>query len=174
MGTLAALLVSFFKIGCVGYGGGPSMVPLIKEEVVNLQGWLSTSEFIDVLAVANALPGPLASKLSVAIGYEVSGIAGALAATIGILAPSTVALLLLLRFVSLVKDNPRVRSLLTGLRPVVVALLAYAAWDMSGDSLSGAATYLIAGISLALMALTRLHPALLIIAGAVAGALLRL
>jgi chromate transporter len=162
------------KIGCVGYGGGPSMVPLIKEEVVNLQQWMNVTDFMDVLAIGNALPGPIATKMSVAIGYEVSGVLGAIVATLGIVMPSVIVLVLLLRFVAYIKDNPKVKSMLKGLRPVVVAMLAYAAYDLSFGSLTSISTWLIGGITLLLMIFTKIHPALFVVAGAVAGALLRL
>lgn len=174
MNTLLALFWSFFKIGCVGYGGGPSMVPLIKEEVVNIQGWLTQVSFTDVLAIANALPGPIATKMSVAIGQSVAGPLGALVATVAITLPSAVLLILLLRCVSLIKGNPKIKSMLTGLRPVVVAMLAYAAYDMSFGSLEGLWTYAIAGATFLLMVQNKIHPALLIVGGAVAGVLLKL
>ncbi|HCL79707.1 MAG TPA: chromate transporter [Synergistaceae bacterium] len=174
MEILLELFISFVKIGCVGYGGGPSMVPLIKEEVVNLRNWMALPDFMDALAIGNALPGPVATKMSTVVGYEVAGPLGALVATIAIVLPSVVALLLLLRFVARVKDNPRVKSMLKGLRPVVVALLAYAAYDMSFGSITGVATGAIAAVTLLLMIHTKIHPALFIVAGAAAGALLGL
>ncbi|MDR1873586.1 MAG: chromate transporter [Synergistaceae bacterium] len=174
MSSLIALFWSFLKIGCVGYGGGPSMIPLIKEEVVNLQQWINVADFMDALAIGNALPGPIATKMSVVIGYHVAGIPGAVVSTVGIVLPSVVALVLLLKFVAYVKDNPRVRSMLKGLRPVVVAMLAYAAWDLSHGSLTNVATWIIGGVTLALMIFTKIHPALFIVAGALAGALLKL
>lgn len=174
MNSLIALFWSFLKIGCVGYGGGPSMVPLIKEEVVNLRQWMSVADFMDVLAIGNALPGPIATKMSVAIGFEVAGIAGAITATAGIVMPSVIMLVLLLSFVAQIKDNPKVKSMLKGLRPVVVAMLAYAAYDMSFDSFISVVTWGIGGAALALMIFTKIHPALLVVAGALAGALLKL
>ena len=135
MNTLLALFWSFLKIGCTGYGGGPSMVPLVKEEVVNLNNWMDTAEFVDMVAIGNALPGPIATKLSAVIGNKVAGVPGAVVASLGIALPSIIALLLLLKFVAHVSKNPRVQSMLKGLRPVVVAMLAFAAYDMAPDSL---------------------------------------
>jgi chromate transporter len=150
------------------------MVPLIKEEVVNIRQWMSATDFMDVLAIGNALPGPIATKMSAVIGCEVAGIPGAVTATLGIVLPSLIVLILLLKFVAFIKDNPRVKSMLKGLRPVVVAMLVYAAWDFSFGALTDAVTWIIGGITLALMIFTKIHPALFVIAGAVAGALLRL
>ena len=88
--------------------------------------------------------------------------------------PSALALIALLGFVSLVKDNPLVTSMLRGLRPVVVAMLAYAAWDMAPNALKNRTTWVICGVSLALMVFSPIHPALIIVAGAVAGIALKL
>ena len=174
MNSLVALFLSFLQIGSVGYGGGPSMIPLIREEVVNIQRWMSASDFIDVLAIANALPGPIATKMSVAVGFQVQGALGAIAATLGVVLPSTVAVILLLKFVAHVKDNPRVQSMMKGLRPVVVAMLAFAAYDMSFGSLVDVPTWLIGCATLLLMIFTKIHPALFVVAGAVAGIVLKL
>lgn len=169
MNIILALFCSFIKVGSVGYGGGPSMVPLIKEEVVNLRHWMDVTDFVDVMAVASALPGPIATKLSAVIGYQVAGIFGAIVATLAIIIPSVVALLLLLRFVAQVKDNIRIKSMLKGLRPVVVAMLAYAAYDMSFSSLISVTTWIIAAITLVFMIFTKIHPAIFIVVGAIVG-----
>ncbi len=150
------------------------MVPLIKEEVVSIRNWMVLTDFVDVLAIGNALPGPIATKMSVVIGYDVGGALGALAALAGTVMPSVIVLILLLRFVAMISGNPRVTSMLRGLRPVVVALLAFAAYDMSFGSITGIATVLIGAAALLLMIFTKIHPALFIVAGAVAGALLGL
>jgi chromate transporter len=174
MDLALALFLSFAKISCVGYGGGPALVPLIKEEAVNIHQWMSIADFMDVLAIGNALPGPIAAKMAIAIGYEVSGFPGATAATLGLVMPAITAMILLFKFVAHIKDNPRVKSMLVGLRPVVVALLVYAAYDFSFGSMIGYVTWLIGAITLALMIFTKIHPALFIVAGAVAGVLPKL
>ena len=150
------------------------MVPLIREETVTLNFWMSETEFIDALAIGNALPGPIGTKLSALIGYHVAGIGGAITATLGIILPGTIALLLLLRFVASISNNPKVKSMLKGLRPVVVALLAVAAYDMAPSSLTDILTWVMGIASLTLMVFTKIHPALLIIAGALAGIVLKL
>lgn len=173
-GALLSVFLSFVRIGAVGYGGGPSMVPLIKNEVVNVRGWMTLVEFTDALAVGNALPGPIATKLSAVIGYEAAGLLGAVVATVAIILPGAAVLLALLRSVSMVKDNPRVKSMLLGLRPVVVALLAYAAWDTSPGALTVPWTWVVAAVTFVLMITTKIHPALLIVAGALCGVALGL
>ncbi len=171
---LLALFISFAKTGAVAYGGGPSMVPLLKAEVVERRKWIGTEDFMDALAIGNALPGPIITKMASAIGYRKAGWPGVIVSLIGIIMPSALALLILMGFVSLVKDNPLVTSMLRGLRPVVVAMLAYAAWDMAPNALKSRTAWVICAISLALMVFSPLHPALIIVAGAAAGIALKL
>jgi chromate transporter len=150
------------------------MVPVLKAEVVERRKWIDTDDFMDALAIGNALPGPIVTKMSAAIGYRKAGWGGAIAALVGIILPSALVLLILMGFVSLVKDNPTVSSMLRGLRPVVVAMLAYAAWDMAPNALKDRATVVISVAALALMIFTSIHPALIIVGGAVIGMGLKL
>jgi len=150
------------------------MIPVIKAEVVERRGWISTDDFMDALAIGNALPGPIVTKIAAAIGYHKAGWCGAAAALLGVILPSAVALLALLGFVSLIKDNPMVESMLIGLRPVVVAMLAYAAWDMAPNALKGYRAVAIAVVALTLMVFTSIHPALIIVAGAAVGMAIKL
>ena len=168
------VLVSFTKIGLVAYGGGHSMVPILKAEVVERRGWMSMDDFMDALALGNALPGPIIVKMAAIVGYNKAGWCGIVAALAAIILPNSVALLVLLGFVSMVRDNPMVESMLKGLRPVVVALLAYAAWDMGPSALKGYPTVVVGVVALAFMILTPIHLALIIIAGAVVGITLKL
>ena len=172
--NLLSIFVSFAKIGSVAYGGGPSMVPLLKAEVVERKEWISTDDFLDALAIGNALPGPIVAKMAAAIGYRTAGWPGVISAVTGIILPSALALLVLMSFVALVKDNPLVTSMLRGLRPVVVAMLAFAAWDMAPNALKNVTTVAIGVIAFALLIFAPIHPAFVVVMGAVAGVLLKL
>lgn len=174
MRVLLDLFLAFGKTGCVAYGGGPSMIPLMKAEVVERRKWMSVEDFMDAVAIGNALPGPIVTKLAAGIGYDVAGWPGLIVAVLGIVLPSALALLVLLGFVGMFKDNPKVASMLKGLRPVVVAMLAYAAYDMGPAALKNAITWVIGVVALALMIFTPIHPALIIVAGAIVGVLLKL
>ena len=88
--TLLLLLWSFTKVGILGYGGGPSMVPLVKAEVVDLYGWMTDTEFADALAMGYALPGPIATKIAAVVGFRVGGVLGSIAALAGMVLPSLV------------------------------------------------------------------------------------
>lgn len=171
---LLIIFLSFAKIGAVAYGGGPSMVPILKAEVIERRKWISTEDFMDILAIGNALPGPIITKMAVSIGYHKRGVPGSIAALLGIILPSAIMLLILMRFVYFVKDNPLITSALKGLRPVVVAMLAYATWDMAPNAIKGVQTVAICIIALVLMIFSPMHPALIIIIGAAVGMGLKL
>lgn len=166
--------LSLAKVGSVAYGGGPSMVPILKAEIVERKKWMDTGDFMDALAISNALPGPLVTKMAAAVGWHGYGIVGMTAALLGMVLPSAVAMLLLAGFVQHIASEPMVASALKGLRPVVVAMLAYAAYDMTPGSLVEHRTISIALIALTLMIYTGIHPALIIVMGAAVGAALKL
>lgn len=168
------MFISFAKIGAVAYGGGPSMVPILKAEVVERRDWIKTEPFIDALALGNTLPGPIITKMAAAIGYIRGGLPGAVVSVAGIILPSAAAFIVLMSFVNIMKGNPMVGSMLSGIRPVVVSMLAYAAWDMAPNALKDKMTAVIFIISLFLMVFSPIHPAFIIIAGAVAGVMLKL
>lgn len=172
MASLWKLLISFLKVGCLAYGGGPSMVPLIQQEAVEERGWYTTTEFADLLGMGQALPGPIATKLSAVIGYRVGGVAGAVVATAATVLPSAVVLLLLALLATHFKDHPFVAGAMRGIRPTVVALMVVVAWDLRRGSFGGWSSYLLFAGALALGLFTSLHPAVPILAGALLGALL--
>jgi chromate transporter len=167
--TWLNLFLTFSKIGVLGYGGGPSMIPLIQEEVVEGRGWMSNEEFVDTLAMGNALPGPIATKMTMFIGYKVAGWVGGFFALISMLWPS-LALMMILGIVFLrFKDMPYARAMLTAVRPVVVALLAYTVYTVFPASVRNWHTGLIALASFAVVTFLNVHPALVILAAAILG-----
>jgi chromate transporter len=169
--TWLNLFVAFTKIGVLGYGGGPSMIPLIQEEVVEGQKWMTDENFIDTLAMGYALPGPIATKMTLFVGYKVGGWAGGIVALLGLLWPSSVLMMVLgilfLRF----KDMPYAQAMLTAVRPVVLALLAYTAYTVLPKSVKNWHTGLIAVAAFGAVAFLNVHPALAILVAAVLGLL---
>jgi len=107
---LPSIFWSFAKVGIFGYGGGPSMIPLIQEEVVDRQRWLAIEEFIDALAMGNALPGPIAIKMPAYVGFKIAGLPGAIAGVIGMMLPCFVLMLVLATFFLRYKDMPQVQA----------------------------------------------------------------
>ena len=90
------LFLAFFRVGILGYGGGPGSIPLIHKEVVDKYQWTSDEEFGDILALANTLPGPIATKLAGYVGHRVSGVMGMLNAIVAVILPTIVLMLSLI------------------------------------------------------------------------------
>jgi chromate transporter len=121
------LLFTFFKIGLFSFGGGYAVLALIQQEVVSNNKWLSLKEFVDVVAISQATPGPIAINSATYVGYKTAGIGGATVATLGVTLPSLIIVLIMARFFLKFKDNKYVSDALKGLRPAVVGLIAAAA-----------------------------------------------
>ncbi|MDO5523828.1 MAG: chromate transporter [Bacteroidia bacterium] len=118
------LFLVFFKIGAFTFGGGYAMIPLIRNEVVNKRGWLDDDEFMDSLAIAQSLPGPLALNTALFVGNKRLGFKGSLFSGLGVILPSFVVILLIAMIFVQFKDNPVVERIFKGIRPAVVALIA--------------------------------------------------
>jgi chromate transporter len=158
--SLWAIFWTFLKVGIFAYGGGPSMIPLMQAEVVDGRKWMNLTEFTDILALGNGLPGPIATKMALAVGYKLEGITGAATALVALLLPSTVLMLLLFMFYKAFKESTRVQSALTGLRPAVMALLLVTAYEVGKTSINSVPTALIGVATFFVFAFTKLHPAI--------------
>ncbi|WP_043929941.1 chromate transporter [Bacillus sp. EB01] len=164
---------AFFLPGILGYGGGPSSIPLIEAEVVDRYEWMTTSEFSEVLAMGNALPGPIATKMAGYIGYEVGGVAGSAIAVFASVAPSLILMISLLSLLLRHKESPKVKRMTMIVRPVIAALLGVMAWDFFVESYQGPGllhTVVLAAGSLLLMEKLNVHPAYVIAGSLVYGA----
>jgi len=128
--NLWKLFVSFLKVGTFGFGGGQAAIPLIETEVVDLNGWLTPDQFSDYLTMGNTLPGPIATKMSIIIGYDLFGFAGAMVALLGMLLPSSIAIILLFNVFMQYRESPVVIGMQAAAKPVVVALIAGVAYGM--------------------------------------------
>lgn len=123
MHKLLELFISFFKIGAFTFGGGYAMISVIEQEVVTKKKWLSETDFVDMLATVQSLPGPISINSSVYVGYKQRGIWGAVAASIGTALPSFVIILLLALVFTDMQDHPTIEKVFKGIRPAVVALI---------------------------------------------------
>ena len=130
------LFLVFSKIGIVGFGGGYAMLSLIQDDVVNKHGWLSSSEFTDIVAVSQMTPGPLGINMATYVGYTSvvnagysTGLAmlGSLLATLSILWLPFILMIVVSRFLLKHKESPVIKSIFAGLRPTIVGLVAAAA-----------------------------------------------
>ncbi|PLR82570.1 chromate transporter [Bacillus sp. V33-4] len=162
------IFLAFFRVGILGYGGGPSSIPLVHKEVVEKYKWMDSDEFGDVLALGNALPGPIATKMAGYIGYRVGGYTGMLNALVATMVPTIVLMILLLNVLNAYKDEPWVTGMAAAVVPVVAVMLATLTWDFfnkSGKSALGwvwTAIFVVAGLFL--IEMLGVHPAFIILA----------
>lgn len=128
------IFFSFLRIGLLGFGGGPSMIPLVHQEVVKRHGWLEDEEFANILAIANTLPGPIATKMPGYIGYRVGGLTGCTNAVLAVILPMIVAMILMLGLFSRYRDVGWIHGMGQGVIPVVMVMMAQLAWDFLNKS----------------------------------------
>lgn len=124
-GIYSQLFFSFLRIGAFTFGGGWAMISLIEREVVDNKKWIPREEFLDLLAVAQSLPGILAVNISVAVGDRLRGMKGSVAAALGTIMPCFLIILTIAVFLTpdLIQNNHVVASIFRGIRPAVVALI---------------------------------------------------
>ena len=163
------LFVAFFRPGSLTFGGGPSAIPLMQQEVVENFNWLTIEEFTDALALGNSLPGPIATKMAALVGYKVAGWLGALVSLIAIVVPTALAIILLLNIYIKYKEASWLKGMMVGVRPVVVILIAQTVWSMSQKSFPNITTGIIAALTITAIAMFNIHPAILIVTSLVFG-----
>lgn len=167
------IFLAFFIPGILGYGGGPASIPLVENEVVDRYGWLTVNEFSEVLALANALPGPIATKMAGYIGFQQGGILGAVVAIFATVGPSLILMLGLLSILMKYKESPRVKRMTILIRPVIAVLLGIMVYDFFFSAYEGVGiwqTVFIGGASYILMEKMKVHPAYVIAGALVYGA----
>ena len=120
------LFWSFFQIGLFTIGGGYASLPLIRNEIVVNQGWLTMQEYTDIITISQITPGPIAINSATFVGTKVGGFAGAIIATLGTVTPSIILSLILAWAYYKYRDIKIMQGILGGLRPAVVALIAAA------------------------------------------------
>lgn len=120
------LFLTFFKIGAFTFGGGYAMIPLIEKETVEKNEWITSEEILEVFAISESTPGPIAINTATFIGYKIAGFFGAAAATLGVVLPSFIIILIVAKFIEKFRTSTFVSGALTGLKPCVVALIGVA------------------------------------------------
>lgn len=118
-----AIFISFFRSGILGFGGGPSVIPLIEREVVKNFKLMNSDEFANTLAIANTLPGPIATKMAGYIGYRVAGVRGMVNALLASVLPTVIAVIILLGGLQKFQEVPFVQGMTKGVIIVVAAMM---------------------------------------------------
>lgn len=166
------LFLAFFRPGIFGFGGGPSAIPLIQQEVIDNYGWMTVEEYIDAVALGNSLPGPIATKLAALIGYKVGGILGSITALIAMVVPTALAIMLLYQLYAKYKEAQWLKSMMVGVKPVVVILLAQTTLTMAQKSFPNAVTWIMGAFAVLGVFYFEIHPAILIVLSMFIGVLI--
>jgi len=185
------IFLLFTRVAMFSWGGGPASLALMQRETTNATWtppnqtkpvpWITADEFGDAVAIGNAIPGPIAPQVSAYVGYKLAGLPGAIAAAVGTVIPTTLLMLILIMFFFGIKDSVTVKAMLQAVRPVVVGLLLWTAYDMAntvfgakklgwGQALSqGWDKLLFVAGAFILLTFTKINPAIIILATAALG-----
>jgi len=170
-GRCLELFSIFSKISTFTLGGGLAMIPLIEREVVERNGWVDGEEFLDLVGIAQSMPGAMAINLSTCVGYKVAGVRGAMSASLGAVLPPFLSILLAASFLLAVRDSPIVERFFEGVRPAVVALIAVSVLRLSRAAGIGKRTAAIPIAIVLVVLISGIHPMYVVAIGIGASAL---
>lgn len=163
------LFIVFLKIGAFTFGGGYAMIPIIHKEVVEKKGWVEDKDILDIVAVAESTPGPIAINAATFVGVQTAGFFGAISATIGVVLPSFLIILMLAFFMNEFDHLPLVRYAFGGIRAGVLALLFKALTTMAKQCPHNTLSFIIIGLSFSAVVFLNISVLLVIIACAFIG-----
>ena len=188
--TFLKLFFEFFKIGLFAVGGGPATIPFLQDLARSDYGWFNTEELGVMIAIAESTPGPIGVNMATYAGYNagfgefgtLGGVLGGIIATLGLITPSVIVIVLIAGFLKTFKENQYVKGAFAGIRPVVTALVLFAVFGIIKPIfyVDGAFALPVIAISVVVFGLMfikklkKLHPAFWLALGAVAGILLKL
>ncbi len=190
MMTFLYLFIEFFKIGLFAVGGGPATIPFLQDLARSDYGWFNPEELGVMVAIAESTPGPIGVNMATYAGYNagltafgtVGGIFGGITATLGLVTPSVIVIVIIAGFLKTFKENKYVKGAFSGIRPVVTALVLFAVFGIIKPIfyVNGEFAIPVIAISVVVFALMfikklkKLHPAFWLALGAIAGILLKL
>lgn len=163
------LFLSFFRIGAFTFGGGYAMIPLIQKETVEKRGWMTDDDILEIVAIAESTPGPIAINAATFIGWRVGGLLGALSATLGVVLPSFVIILAISYVLKEFAHIKPVKYAFMGIRAGVLALIIKALITMYKKCPKNAVSYIVIGASFVLAAFVKVELLLVIIGCAMFG-----
>ncbi len=166
---LLELFTIVLKLGAFTFGGGYAMFPLMEREYVEKRGWFETQEMLDMLAVAQSLPGMISINASILVGYRLFGILGASVAVLGLALPSLIVLSIISFFYVKFRENVYVNTALKGIRVAVVALLVQAVIKLGKPGVRGVFGWMMACAAFLVALIFSIHPVLIILGGLLVG-----
>ncbi|KQY79503.1 transporter [Paenibacillus sp. Root52] len=161
----SGLVTGMVRTGILGYGGGPSVIPLIRYEAVTRYKWVSDEEFGEILAIANALPGPIATKMIAYLGYKTKGLLGAIVAVLAHILPTSIAIIALLGSMYALRESKVVAGMVAAVRPVIFVMLGMMAYEFAMKAWKGLGktfALLFGVIAFVLLLLLDVHPGIVI------------
>ena len=150
------LFATFFKIGAFTFGGGYAMIPLIQREVSERRKWITDEEILEIVAIAESTPGPIAINSATFVGYKTCGFWGSFMCTLGVVLPSFLVILCLSGILELVQDHKAVKYAFMGIRAGVLALIVKALIKMYKACPKNLIAYIIMGLSFILAAMVKI------------------
>lgn len=159
------LAIGMVRTGILGYGGGPSVIPLIRYEAVIRYKWMEDEEFGETLALANALPGPIATKMAAYLGYKRKGVSGAIVSVLAHILPSSIAIVALLGVMYTLKDSKYIAGMIAAVRPVIVVMLGIMAYEFALKAWKGLGkgfAVLFGVLAFILLQLLQIHPGIVV------------
>jgi chromate transporter len=129
------LFIEFFKIGLFAIGGGLVTVPFLFD-LSDTYGWFTTKELTDMIAISESTPGPLGVNMATYAGFSTNGILGAIFAVVGLITPSIIIIVIISKLMEQYQCNSRLKNILTGIRPAVLALIIFAGLQIAKISLT--------------------------------------
>ena len=171
-GRLGEVARLFLKLGVIGFGGPAAHIALMREEVVRRRRWVSDERFLDLVGMANLIPGPTSTELSIYLGYVRAGWPGLLVGGICFIGPAVVIVLALAWLYVRYGTTPAVTSALYGITPVIIAIVAHAMWGLGRTAVKGPVSVLV-GLGALVLALAGVNVLLLLVAGGVVVMLLQ-
>ncbi len=169
MKKLIELFLAFFKIGAFTFGGGYAMIPLIQREAVENKKWVSDEDILDIVAIAESTPGPIAINSATFVGFKTAGVWGSFFATLGVVLPSFVIISLIAYLLSEFAHIDAVKYAFFGIRAGVLALVTKSLWTMFKKAPKGAVSKVIMALALLLVAFFSVNALVVIVLGAVLG-----
>ncbi|MDD6563505.1 MAG: chromate transporter [Clostridiales bacterium] len=166
---LFQLFLTFFRIGLFTFGGGYAMIPLIQRETVERRKWISDDDILEVIAIAESTPGPIAINSATFIGYKVAGVWGAVCATLGTVLPSFIIILIISFFLRQFQDIKAVQYAFNGIRAGVLALVIKAWWTMAKKMPKNSIAYIIAIGAFLAAGILDIHVLLVIVCSGIIG-----
>lgn len=168
------LFLTFFKIGAFTFGGGYAMIPLIQRETAEKRNWVSRQDILDIIAVAESTPGPIAVNSATFVGYQTAGFFGAFCATFGVILPSFVIIYIIASFLRNFYEITAVRYAFFGIKSAVFALMLNSVIKMSRQVPKNTFSYIVSAIAFILVAFLDISVLPVIIASGITGILLTL